>query len=80
MKKLLLFVTLLVLILTVSCKKEQPASSSSYDFAVCTINMTLDKIAMVVGAESQTVPAGISAQMLIAKTPLPASLPAPTGC
>lgn len=76
MKKLLLFVTLLVLILTVSCKKEQPASSSSYDFAVCTINMTLDKIAMVVGAESQTVPAGISAQMLIAKTPLPASLPA----
>lgn len=76
MKKLLLFVTLLVLILTVSCKKEQPASSSPYDFAVCTINMTLDKIAMVAGAESQTVPAGISAQMLIAKTPLPASLPA----
>ena len=76
MKKLLLLVTLLVLILTVSCKKEQPASSSSYDFAVCTINMTLDKIAMVAGAESQTVPAGISAQMLIAKTPLPASLPA----
>lgn len=74
MKKLLLFVTLLVAALAVSCKKENPAQPSSCDWAVCTVTLGTDKLEMVAGGESYVVPAEISAQMLVAKTPLPATL------
>lgn len=74
MKKLLLFVTLLVAALAASCKKENPTQPSSYDWAVCTVTLGMDKLEMVAGGESYVVPAGISAQMIVAKTPLPATL------
>ena len=74
MKKWALLVTLLVVALAASCKKENPNQPSSYDWAVCTISLGMDKLEMVVGGESYVVPAEISAQMLVAKTPLPASL------
>lgn len=74
MKKWALLVTLLVAALAVSCKKENPAQPSSYDWAVCTVTLGTDKLEMVAGGESYVVPAEISAQMLVAKTPLPATL------
>ena len=74
MKKWALLVTLLVAALAASCKKENPTQPSSYDWAVCTVTLGTDKLEMVAGGESYVVPAEISAQMLVTKTPLPASL------